>query len=219
MEKKIITIIIIILIFYCISCTTINNSSNINNTSKNNNFHNNTNIEIINDLKIEYKSEFQELVNICHYSGKLKIGDKKTINAWNRNTKLELIDFKENDSKFNHILYNKNKSESWKINNWAKIIINDDKIIQFPVRELVDINFQNGEKISIAVSLIRNDYIIYCIDTNEDFDIEYCNKKIDHEKYLCFRKIGDFYGIQNCSQIKNLNDKKNCEIGANENNI
>ena len=59
MEKKIITIIIIILIFYCISCTTINNSSNINNTSKNNNFHNNTNIEIINDLN-DGKS-FEEL--------------------------------------------------------------------------------------------------------------------------------------------------------------
>jgi hypothetical protein len=132
----------------------------------------------------------------CHYSKKLIKNNPVIINDSKINLKLELTGLDETDYQY------------------AEIRINDNKTIKVSLDEVVEIGFANDATILLMVGLIRNDYAMGCVNTNENYDITFCENKSGSDRFMCFDNLGYLNGIEYCQNIPNPEDRTICVGGA-----
>ncbi len=126
-------------------------------------------------------TEFEEYgdVNMPYNMTKLTRNNTIILGIHGKFVKLDLIDFKSNDPNYEHKLYNRDQTQQWIVNDWAKIKINDDKIDIFPDEEMVKVELSNGDVVYLAAAMISDDYVqffmtdkIKQIDSNKNTEIE-----------------------------------------------
>jgi hypothetical protein len=129
----------------------------------------------------------------CHYSDKLRVNSPIAINDSKIVIKFELINF-SNDS--------------------AKVKINDDKEGLITTNRIAEVEFNNGAKILFAATLFREDYAVICVNTNEEYDVAFCDSKLGSDRFMCFDNLGYLNGVDYCDKIQDSSDKADCRGGA-----
>jgi len=106
-------------------------------------------------------TEFEEIATTetTYYMDQLLLNKSKLFNLDGTSVKLEVLDFISNDPAYEHKLYNKNKTDYWVVNDWAKIKVNDDKVNIFPDEEMVRIELTNGDIVYVAVVQVSGDEV------------------------------------------------------------
>ncbi len=155
----------------------------------------------------------------CNYYREISDGNDIKINVDGTKILFSIVDFKLDDPDYSYTLYSIDKSDTWDIHDWGKIQVNDDKTIEFPARSIVDIELDNGQKVSAVLVRGAFNQLNLCIDTNEKLDIEFCDKLSDEaEKETCFGNLGSLYGKSYCDKIDDQNYQADCIYGAEDNN-
>lgn len=72
----------------------------------------------------------------------------------------------------------------------------------------------NDMGLLLQMGMIRSDYLMLCINTEEKYDEMFCAKKQAAERNMCFDNLGYLNGLDYCARIENPDDRIMCEKGA-----